>query len=169
MSSCCAGPDPWSPSNEGLTEKGFGSPPIPLPHDRFLLTLGPVTGQGPLGRLRFYHQLVPSLLTGASLLRGPAPFPFPSKESVEQVASESYLAESYLVLTVGSLGGNCLRMGSFPFPAPHSLQEMSLSLGEPLSSVGKLQGGCFHLPRSIRPELPVPLQSAGAFLQLFPF
>lgn len=125
--------------------------------------------RGPLGRLRFYHQLVPSLLTGASLLRGPAPFPFPSKESVEQVASESYLAESYLVLTVGSLGGNCLRMGSFPFPAPHSLQEMSLSLGEPLSSVGKLQGGCFHLPRSIRPELPVPLQSAGAFLQLFPF
>lgn len=97
--------------------------------------------RGPLGRLRFYHQLVPSLLTGASLLCGPAPFPFLSKESIEQVASESYLAESYLVLTVSSLGGNSLRMGCFPFPAPHSLQEMSLSLGEPLSSVGKLQGG----------------------------
>lgn len=124
--------------------------------------------RGPLGSLRFYHQLVPSLLTGASLLCCPAPFPFLSKESVEQVASGSYLAESYLMLTVGSLG-NSLRMGCFPFPAPHSLQEMSLSLGEPLSSVGKLQGGCFHLPRSISPELPAPLQSAGAFLQLFPF
>lgn len=56
------------------------------------------------------------------------------------MAPESYLAESYLVLTVGSLG-NSLRMGCFPFPSLHSLQDMSLSLGEPLSSVGKLQGG----------------------------
>lgn len=36
-----AGPDTWSPSNEGLTEKGFRSPPVPLPHKRLLLTLDP--------------------------------------------------------------------------------------------------------------------------------
>lgn len=50
-------------------------------------------------------------------------------------------SESYLVLAVGSLGGYSLKVGRFPFPAPHCLEERSLSLGEPLSSVGKLQRG----------------------------
>lgn len=56
------------------------------------------------------------------------------------MASASYLAASYLVLAVSSLGGNSPRMGCFPFRVPHSLQEMSLSLGETLCSVRKLQG-----------------------------
>lgn len=72
---------------------------------------------------------------------GPVAFPFLLEGSAEQVTSESYLAESYLVLALGSEGGKSPRMGLFPFRAPHSLQEMSLSLGEPLSSVGKLQEG----------------------------
>lgn len=50
-------------------------------------------------------------------------------------------SESYLVPAVGSLGGYSLTVGRFPFPAPHCLEERSLSLEEPLSSVGKLQGG----------------------------
>lgn len=50
-----AGPDPWSPSNEGLPGQGADSPPTPLTHDRLPSPWDPRRQTGATGRPGFYH------------------------------------------------------------------------------------------------------------------
>lgn len=119
-----ADPDPRSP----LNEKGVGSPT----RGSFLLLVPSPGGRGPCGRPDFDHQLLWSRLPALHGSISPLP-----KDTVEQVALDSYRADSYLVPAVGSLGGLLPENGPIPPPCS-SLSSGNVAepsqWGEPLSS-----------------------------------
>lgn len=55
---------------------GFGGPPIPLPHARLLLTLGPQSGDGVIGETQVLSPIGEITVHRYFPLCGPAPFPF---------------------------------------------------------------------------------------------